>query len=471
MAQYLKLLGGIQGALAVLTALLSFTAHTMKQPAEGGAVVAFTSVVLLLAARWLVRRSPSNLDIALLDVVATAGVLVAMVVASIRATDTISADFSVLFLATTLLLRVAVVPAAPLATLGVGLVAALTAVAAAAVAHGRGATLQMDTAEAIGNVAFTCIMLGITARVSSVIHGLNLRVESAMRLGQYTLVEKLGEGGMGTVWRAEHAMLRRPTAVKLLRSASPSATTLARFEREVQLTAEISHPNIVAVFDFGRSDDGTLYYAMEFVDGVSFDDLIRQHGRQPPERVIHFLRQVSAALAAAHARGMIHRDIKPANVLVSRGSEPPDLVKVVDFGLVKATARRGYDSPPERASRADEIVGTPTYMAPESITAPDSVDQSADVYALGGVAYYLLTGAPPFEGASLVDVCRQQLYEAPIPPCAHAPDIPAELEDLVLQCLAKSKAVRPSASELVMRLDALARDYPWSRDQAQSCWL
>jgi len=202
------------------------------------------------------------------------------------------------------------------------------------------------------------------------------------RLGQYTLERKIGAGGMGIVYRASHAMLRRPTAIKLLPPDRAGEASIARFEREVQMTAQLSHPNTVAIYDYGRTPEGVFYYAMEYLDGINLEDLVRTYGAQPAGRVLAILDQVCGALAEAHERGLVHRDIKPANIILTERGGEPDVAKVVDFGLVKPIVT---DDPRLTMSMPGVMTGTPLYLSPESLTSPESGDPRSDLYALGAV--------------------------------------------------------------------------------------
>jgi serine/threonine-protein kinase len=275
------------------------------------------------------------------------------------------------------------------------------------------------------------------------------------QVGPYRLERKLGEGGMGVVYEAKHPLLQRRTAVKLLPAERAGEEALARFEREVQVTARLSHPNIVPVYDFGRSRDGTLYYAMEYLDGIDLQRLVEEQGPQPAARVAHILAQAAEALAEAHAAGVVHRDIKPANLILCDHARRPDLIKVVDFGLVKEIAGSEAD-----ATHANTLTGTPLYMAPEAVAAPEEVDGRADVYALGAVGYFLLTGRPPFVGRSVVEVLGQHLHAPVVPPSKREPSVPAGLERLLLSCLAKSPLDRPDAATMVAALQACACGVP-----------
>jgi serine/threonine-protein kinase len=271
---------------------------------------------------------------------------------------------------------------------------------------------------------------------------------------------------MGAVYRARHALLRRPTAIKLLPPEKAGQAALERFEREVQLTARLSHPNTVAVFDYGRTPDGVFYYAMEYLDGINLAALVRDDGPQPPARVVHVLRQVASALAEAHGIGLIHRDVKPENIILCERGGIPDVAKVVDFGLVRDLERTSD------ASRTGVVTGTPLYLAPEAIKAPDRVDGRADLYALGAVGYFMLTGTHVFTGATLVEVCSHHLHTAPVAPSERlGRPLPADVEALVLACLEKDPSRRPaSALGLRDRLGELAGTHPRSEAAARAWW-
>jgi serine/threonine-protein kinase len=280
--------------------------------------------------------------------------------------------------------------------------------------------------------------------VAKTIYGLRSAVEKAVQLGQYVIHEKIGEGGMGAVYRASHAMLRRPTAIKVIPPDRAGETATARFEREVMTTSRLTHPNNVAIYDFGRTRGGVFYYAMELLDGEDLGRLIDREGPQSVERTRHILRQVAAALAEAHEAGLVHRDVKPQNVMLCTRGGVRDFVKVLDFGLVKDV---GAASDVKITSERS-ITGTPLYMAPESILLPESVGPAADIYAVGCVAYFLLTGRTPFEGDNLVAVCAAHVHTVPEPPSTYAPEVPPQLDALVLRCLEKNPELRPTTHEL-----------------------
>ncbi len=298
------------------------------------------------------------------------------------------------------------------------------------------------------------------------IRQLQERVQEALKLGQYTLVEKIGEGGMGSVYKARHAMLRRPTAVKLLPPSKSNRALLERFEREVQLTSQLTHPNTIAIYDYGRTPDGIFYYVMEYVDGISLDRLVETYGPLEASRTVALLRQVCASLAEAHDVGLIHRDIKPANLMLCIRGGVYDFVKVLDFGLVKELGDGASE-----ASRPDVIMGTPLYMAPEAISAPQSIGPRSDLYALGGVAYFLLTGAPVFEDDNVIELVGHHLRSEPLPPSRKTEvPIPDRLEALILACLAKDPAQRPaSARALLEALDSSIAP-AWTQERARDWW-
>jgi serine/threonine-protein kinase len=310
-------------------------------------------------------------------------------------------------------------------------------------------------------------VLVLVTLVSRTIFGLRERVREAFQLGQYTLLEKLGEGGMGVVYKARHATLRRPTAIKLLPAERAGEHNLARFEREVQLTSQLTHPNTIAIYDYGRSADGVLYYAMEYLDGLDLETLVALDGPQPAARVVHILTQVCSALAEAHTVGLIHRDIKPGNVLLCQRGGEPDVAKVLDFGLVKELGGQGDAA----ASTVDQIIGTPLYMSPEAILTPTKLDARSDLYAVGAVGYFLLTGEPPFSGASVVEVCSHHLHSVPPPPSERVGrTLSPELDAVILRCLQKEPAQRPeSARALVHQLRACAITR-WDLEVAAEWW-
>lgn len=290
----------------------------------------------------------------------------------------------------------------------------------------------------------------------------------ARQLGQYKLDQKLGEGGMGVVYRAHHALLNRPTAVKFLDVDKTSEQTIARFEREVQLTSQLNHPNTIAIYDYGRTDEGIFYYAMEYLDGVNLDDFVRRYGPQPDGRIVSILRQVCGSLNEAHGLGLIHRDIKPANIVLNHRGGVGDVVKLLDFGLVKVVDSRKQAS----LTSAGGLTGTPLYLSPEAIHSPASVDARSDLYAVGAVGYFLLTGTPVFDLDSVLEIIQHHAHMPPEPPSARlGRPVSIDLEQVLLRCLAKNPAERPqTARELSDLLAACVVTTPWTETDAERWW-
>lgn len=305
--------------------------------------------------------------------------------------------------------------------------------------------------------------LGNLARLQ---HKLEKAKGQLQQLGQYTLEKKLGEGGMGAVYLGRHALMRRKTAIKLI-TGNVTAEALARFEREVQLSCTLSHPNTIAIYDYGRTADGTFYYAMELLDGMDLEVMVSNFGPLPPARVIHFLAQACGSLAEAHDMQMIHRDIKPANLFVTTRGGERDVLKVLDFGLVKSISDAG-----PQLSRDDVISGTPPYMAPEVIGQKPGVDGRSDLYALACVGYFLLVGRCPFQRDTAMDTLMAHLNE-PVPPFSQASNlpVPADLEHVLMRALAKDPAQRQSSMRALRdELLACAEARSWRSSDAEAWW-
>ena len=309
---------------------------------------------------------------------------------------------------------------------------------------------------------FTGAACGVIARV---VHRLQSEVQVAKRLGQYELGEKIGAGGMGVVYRARHAMMKRAVAIKLLPAESAGQEAITRFEREVQLTSQLSHPNTVVIHDYGRTHEGVFYYVMEFIEGATLEQVSVASGPMPAGRVVHILEMVAGALGEAHDHGLVHRDIKPANILLGPRGGEPEVAKVLDFGLVRAIAAES------QVTNVNAMMGTPLFMSPEAMKNPERVDARSDLYSLGAVAYYLLSGHPVFEGESALDICGQHLHATPKPLADVVPGIDPELEKLVLSCLAKEPDERPASARALR--DALSRcpaRAHWNSDMAREWW-
>jgi serine/threonine protein kinase len=371
-----------------------------------------------------------------------------------------------------LLSRAVAVPSTPGRTLVVSSVAILPMAVAGWFVLVGAEVPGIDLSSTVIDVITWCLAaIFMSAVASRVTFGLRAEVDQVRRLGQYTLQGKLGEGGMGIVYQASHALLRRPTAIKILRPEVAGEDALRRFEREVQLTSSLNHPSTVVIFDYGRTPQGMFYYAMEYLDGLSLEELVRIDGPQPPARVVHILRQVAGALAEAHDVGLIHRDIKPANIIVSKRGGMADVAKVVDFGLVKSFEPTSPTAEIDVTS-AHVLVGTPLYMAPEAISGAATLDGRSDLYALGAVGYFLLTGTPVFTAKSLVEVFAHHLHTPPESPSVRAGyQMPENLEQLILRCLAKQPDQRyDDARALLRALDGCAEHLPWVDDLALQWW-
>jgi serine/threonine-protein kinase len=313
-------------------------------------------------------------------------------------------------------------------------------------------------------IAFTIALFG-----SYKIHELEKEAKEMRQLGQYRLKRRLGEGGMGEVYLAEHMLLRRPCAVKLIRpEQAGNPANLSRFEREVRSTATLTHWNTVEIYDFGNAADGTFYYVMEYLPGQSLEDLVTQQGPLPAERAIHFLRQVCGPLREAHSIGLIHRDIKPSNIFASERGGVFDVAKLLDFGLVQSL---DFGEQDRKLTIQGTILGSPPYMSPEQAAGKTNLDGRTDIYSLGAVAYFLLTGQPPFPRDTAMQMLLAHAYEKPVPLMEMRPGVPADLQAVVLRCLEKDPAKRfPDAGSLEKALAACEVASRWNEEMAASAW-
>ncbi len=320
----------------------------------------------------------------------------------------------------------------------------------------------------------TFVCAAIALIVSRIIYQLSVEAGKGQEMGSYNLEELLGRGGMGEVWRASHRLLARAAAIKLIRPdtlGSDAREWLKRFEREAKATARLRSPHTVGIYDYGTTEDGTFYYVMELLEGFDLETLVHDFGPVPPERAIHILAQACHSLAEAHEGGLIHRDVKPANIYVCRYGLDWDFVKLLDFGLVKTNA--GSEAAGRQLTVAGVIAGTPAYMSPEIGMGNPDVDWRADIYALGAVGYWLLTGKSVFEGSTPMQIVMAHIQKAPVPPSRRTDQkIPAELEEILLACLQKDPNNRPQTmNELAQRLKAVPLESPWTQERARRWWL
>jgi eukaryotic-like serine/threonine-protein kinase len=328
---------------------------------------------------------------------------------------------------------------------------------------------RLSAAEENGsNLLFLAIGTALAIYSAYLVNGLRTELHEARKFGQYRLIKKLGEGGMGEVHLAEHALLKRPCALKLIKpEVGSDPIAVARFEREVQSAARLAHPNTIEIYDYGHTNDGTFYYVMEYLKGLSLSDLVRIANPLPPGRLIYLFRQVCAGLNEAHSLGIVHRDLKPANIFVAvRGGES-DVAKVLDFGLVKLTKN------PEAAELSSDmtISGTPLYMAPEQTVGDRSLDTRADIYALGAMMYFTLAARPPFLGSTAFAVLMAHARDPVVPPSQFRPDIPQDLESVILCCLAKKPEERyETVTALKEALGACNSATDWDAQKADHWW-
>jgi serine/threonine-protein kinase len=415
----------------------------------------------------LVRKRLSIAWLYGLDLVYSAGIGVAFGASAIAQYDLRPAAYmALIYILFTVFARTLIVPSSARRTLATSIVTFTPPIIAAGV-------LALKTTQDLpapsfffGSLLLSIVPIVLATFGSKIIYGLRQEISEARQLGQYTLERKLGAGANGSVYRAHHVLLRRPTAIKILLPHRLGVGDLARFEREVQHMSRLTHPNTVAVFDYGRSPDGEFYYAMEDLgDGIDLEGLVRHHGPQPAGRVAHVLAQVCGALSEAHELGIIHRDIKPANIILCERGGVPDVAKVVDFGLVKTIAA----DEGALASHAHVILGTPAYIAPEAVSNPGSVGFGVDLYAIGAVGYFLLTGRRVFEGKTAMDVCIQHVTATPVP-VGELAAVPPALAALIMQCLAKDPGDRPaSATALADAFVAIPRD-TFDEAAAETWW-
>jgi serine/threonine-protein kinase len=414
----------------------------------------------------LVRRPLSMPTLYRLDLVYSLGIGASFGASAFLQNDLrVSGYLSVIYTTFTVFARALIVPSTGKRT---AIASTITMLPMTAAALALALTREQDVPGPVffGGYLMFCIMPIVLATLGSqTIYGLRQKFDAAKQLGQYTLDRKIGEGGNGVVHLAHHVMLRRPTAIKLVLPDRLGADNLARFEREVQLMSQLTHPNTVAVYDYGRNPAGVFYYAMEYLGGgIDLQNLVAKHGAQPSGRVAQILAQVCGALHEAHTKQLIHRDIKPANIILCERGGVPDVAKVVDYGLVKEIAN-------DTGASTQVVLGTPSYLSPEAVTDPSTLGPPADLYAVGAVGYFLLTGKKVFDGKTAVDVCIAHVTKQPTPPSqVGSATIDPVLEAIILKCLEKKPADR-YASALDLRNALLAvPTADWSVAHARQWW-
>jgi serine/threonine-protein kinase len=327
----------------------------------------------------------------------------------------------------------------------------------------------LDSVKAGSPVPLPFVAALVSTYGTHIVNSARREAFKARQFGQYRLLERLGGGGMGEVYKAEHVLLKRPCAMKLIKPQSETdVSAIAHFEKEVMATAKLTHWNTVEIYDYGHTDDGTFYYVMELLPGLSLEQIVEKHGPLPPERVVHLLRQVCGALEEAHAVGFIHRDIKPANIFAAQRGGVFDVAKLLDFGLVKEVV----ESPAAGNKAVGGLFsGTPLYMSPEQASNYEEVDARADIYSLGAVAYYVLTGQPPFTGTSVMQLLSAHARVEVVPPSKVNSDLPHDLDRIIVKCLAKRPSERyPSAASLMAALGDCACADKWGPEQAAGWW-
>jgi serine/threonine-protein kinase len=427
---------------------------------------------------WFLRYRKASY--AILELVDTAAVLFVSLLlqlnSGLRDVRTVSVFNLALVTGLISVVRAVVVPSTARRTLALGLVASAMAFAIFFLSafHPSWPVVQQGEEawplpyQLASFVLWLGALVAVATVASRVIYRLRREVRTARQLGQYVLGDRLGGGGMGVVYRATHALLRRETALKLLPLDTVDSETIRRFEREVVETARLRHPNTVAIYDYGRTPDGVFYYAMEYLDGLDIADLVEREGPLPAARVVWLLAQVCASLEEAHSIGLVHRDIKPANIMVVGNIGLYDFVKVLDFGLVKSRAPLDGGA---SLTNVNLLTGTPLYMAPEAIARPEAADSRSDLYAVAAVGYFMLSGQHVFAGSSVVELLDSHLHETPVRIRERlGAAVPPDLEALLLRGLHKSPADRPP-SAAAFRQALLGCDIPrWTQEDARAWW-
>jgi serine/threonine-protein kinase len=475
--------GVVFASLWALTIFMNtFVAHSLGEmafmreiwplPGLPVAMLGIASSLALTALAWRLSGKPI-----LLDVGSGYLVLQCLLISILSQWAPVPISPRVSWVCIPILFYPAIVPNTPKKTLITSLLAASMEPLAFGLSQLRGVPVQSNLFYLLWDFLPNYICAFLAVITVKIIHNLGQQVKRARELGSYRLEEQLGRGGMGEVFRATHQMLARPAAVKLIRSeilgaSSPSAARVIRerFRREAEAAASLRSPHTINLYDFGVSHDGTFFLVMEMLDGLDLETLVERFGPLPPERAVYLLRQVCESLDEAHARGLIHRDIKPSNVFTCRMGLAVDFVKVLDFGLVKAMGEQGREA--TLLTAPDSTTGTPAYIAPEMVRGDGAVDHRVDIYTLGCVGYWLLTGRLVFQAPNAIQLMYQHANATPIPPSQRSElEIPSELDSVILACLAKLPEDRPqTAGELSRRLAAAINGNGWTEEQAHRWW-
>jgi tRNA A-37 threonylcarbamoyl transferase component Bud32 len=473
---------------AVLWAVGSILWHVRARPDSSGLHlypyessdnIAVFSVIASLAVYYYVRTTKRDSKF-ILNLGLVYMVLMAMAIGLIGHwyTDPVEPDMSVnptvSWIGVLLLIFAAVIPSSPRKIVIAGFIAASMGPIGMLVAKARGVWDFGPSVKAFLMHSPDFILIGAAVVVARVVTRLGQQVSKAREMGSYQLGDLLKRGGMGEVYKATHTMLARPAAIKLIRpemlggdNGDDAQIAVKRFHREAEAAANLRSPHTVELFDFGVTEDQTLYFVMELLQGMDLESMVKQCGPLAPARVIHILRQVCESLEEAHARGLVHRDIKPANIHVGHVGIRDDFVKVLDFGLVKSVA---VSSEVSLGTAVGRTPGTPAYMAPE-MALGETVDGRADLYALGCVAYYLLTGKLVFDAENTFQMVAKHLNHTPVAPSVRGGiEIPAELEQLVLSCLAKNPDARPATAANLSDALASLDIKPWTDAEAKEWW-
>jgi hypothetical protein len=442
-----------------------------------GNVIGWTGIVSSVAALFLTRHFTGKPH-ALINIGLGYQILTAALVSFLTNMEPQFGIGRISWACLIILIQPAVVPTAPIKTLIASLVIATMDPVVVWIAHLRGAAVPEDAYLLAWAFLPNYISVALAMLPAAMIMGLSRQVNEARELGSYLLGELIGRGGMGEVYHARHRMLQRPAAIKLIRPESLGAADMntaqgmiQRFRREAQAAASLRSPHTIVLYDFGVTDDGTFYYVMELLDGFDLETLVKRFGPVSPARAIHLLNHACQSLAEAHARGLIHRDVKPSNIFACRLGLRVDYAKVLDFGLVKVASDAEAGAGTVLMTNPDVTTGTPAFMSPE-MALGDAVDHRADIYALGCVGYWLLTGRLVFEADTPVKMMLQHIQSAPKRPSELSElEIPSELEQALLRCLAKKPEDRPqSAEEFQALLAAVPLQDRWTKERAAAWW-